>query len=61
VEQSAGFRVGDKKRYEAVLPVDSAGLFLLTFLATADKEHLTDAERAIGRIDWKSMCDIVVR
>ena len=60
-ERSAGIRVGDKKRYEAVLPVYSPGLFLVTFLAAVDEEHLTDAERAIGRIDWKSMCYVVVR
>ena len=60
VERSAGFRVGDERRYEAVLPVESPGLYLVTFLAKVDNEHLTDPERAIGRIDWKAMCHVVV-
>jgi len=61
IERSTGIRPGDSKKYEAISSVDTPGLYQLTFMAEAVREHTTESKRAIGRIDWKATSHIVIR
>jgi hypothetical protein len=60
IERSTGIRPGDSKHYEVITSVDTPGLYQLTFMAEVDKEHITESEKAIGRLSWKATSHIVI-
>ena len=61
IERSTGIRPGNSRHYEVITSVDTPGVYQLTFMAEADREHTTESKKAIGRIDWKGTSHIVIR